>query len=296
VEKVCIDIGNADVKVKTATQLVKFKSSIQPAFSDDGDVIKLRGNRFQVGAGYPDISLDKSNSLSFELYFLKALADCTEDEYGEFHVFLDLPLLHFYNVSYRDELSKKLLGEHNFEYNGKKKKICVVRIDYYPQGLIALFANDITNYCDRIVGIVDIGGLTVDAIVVDNLSPIKDSMFSINQGTIILENNVKTRLNQEFLLNLQGYEIPYIIREGKSNRIPNSDRVINQVIEEYFTTLKLEMDKRNWSTETIDIIGIGGGALLLKDYLELNFNYTQTPNPPYDNVLGLWELSRRIDS
>jgi plasmid segregation protein ParM len=289
---VCIDNGYGDTKVKTENKLYKFTSKIQPAMNNDGSIIKYNGASYQVGTGHDDIIVDKSNSITHKLCLLKAIAENADDS-EEIHVILDLPITHYYNPNYRCDMKKFIKQNDTINYNDTQKKINVKQIDIYPQGLASLYANDITQYTNRIIGILDIGALTIDGCIIDNLKPIKESMFSINLGTKILENKIKTKLNQDLLLNLQDYTIPYIIKDGIKNT-PEADQIINTVIEEYMINIRREMLGKNWSLEVLDIIGVGGGCLLLKDFLELHFNYTESNNPIYDNVLGLWNIGKAL--
>jgi plasmid segregation protein ParM len=289
---VCIDNGYGDTKVKTSEKLYKFNSKIQSVMNNDGSIIKYDNINYQVGTGHDDIIVDKSNSLTHKLCLLRAIAENAEDG-NDLHIMLDLPLTHYYNVSYRNELRKFLQQNELIIYNGTPMKINIERIDIYPQGLVSLYANNVTNFSNKIVGIIDIGAVTIDGCIIDNLKPIKESMFSINLGTKILENQVKTKLNQELLLNLQDYQMPYIIKDG-IEKIPEAEEIITKVIEEYLVLLKREMMGKNWSLDTLNIFGVGGGSQILKDFMEINFNYTESNNPVYDNVLGLWNIGKAL--
>jgi hypothetical protein len=115
-------------------------------------------------------------------------------------------------------------------------------------------------------------------------------MFSLNRGTLILENRIKTALNEAFLLNVSDYEIPYMIASGGIAAVPESKAVIESAIQEFVGQIRREMVVKGWSCETLPIVGIGGGAELLKDYLETVFIYEETGNPMFDNAIGLYEL------
>jgi plasmid segregation protein ParM len=260
--------------------------------SNDGSIIKYDGISFQVGTGLDDIDVDKSNSLTHKLCLLKSIAENIVDN-DEIHVLLDLPLTHYYNINYQNNIKNFLKQNETIVYNGTPKKSNIKRIDIYPQGLVSLYANDITEYSNKKIGILDIGAVTIDGCIVDNLKPIKETMFSINLGTKILENKIKTKLNQELLLNLQDYDIPYIVKDGIKS-IPEAEQIITDVIEEYMIFIRREMLGKNWSLEVLDILGVGGGVILLNDFLELYFNYIESNNPIYDNVLGLWNIGKAL--
>lgn len=288
----CVDNGYGDTKVKTSDRLYKFNSKVQQAINNEGTVIQFNGVNYQIGLGQDDICMDKSNSIVHQLCLLKAIAENTEDK-EEINLMLDLPLTHYYNVEYRNEFKESVLTNKTFKYNGKIRSINIVQIEACPQGLSSLYANNTDIYKNKIIGIIDIGVLTIDGCVVDNLKPIKETIFSINYGTLILENKIKTALNQEFMLNIQNYKMPYIIQNGLSD-IEGANIVIQNCIEDYFCNIKREMMAKNWSLETLNILGIGGGCILLNDMLSIHFKYIPSQNPIYDNVLGLWKIGERL--
>lgn len=288
----CVDNGYGNTKIKTSNRLYQFPSKVQSAINQDGTIIQLNGIDYQVGIGQDDIDMDKSKSLVHQLCLFKAIVE-NIDNNEPIDLILDLPLTHYYNLEYRNTFKELICQNKNIKHNGVAKGINIAQIEVCPQGLSSLYSNNANQYKNQLIGVLDIGALTIDGCIVDNLRPIKETIFSINHGVLILENKIKTALNQEFMLNIQDYEMPYIIKNGL-NKINEAERIINNCIEEYFVSLKREMLAKNWSIETLNILGIGGGCCLLEDLLSLHFNYTQSNNPVYDNVLGLWNIGARL--
>jgi hypothetical protein len=282
----CVDNGFKYTKVATASGTYRFASRIQKATALDKNVITYGIIDYQVGSGSDDLQADKTSSLISKLCLLRALA---EQDADDFDLILDLPIGHYYNEDFRERFGENMGKSEEILYNGKKRNIRIRSAKVFPQGLAALYAGDINDYKDKAIGILDIGGLTIDGCVIDNLKPLKETIFSANFGTIILENRIKTALNSAFLLNVQDYEVPYLIHSG-IDEIPESKAVIDAAVHEYFAALKREMIAKNWSIDTLEIVGTGGGSALLRDYLELHFHYTQTENPICGNVLGLYRI------
>jgi hypothetical protein len=283
---ICIDDGYGSTKVKTIDSLYKFESKSQIAMNNDGTIIRFYGKNYQVGTGLDDISMDKMNNdnPTHKLCILRPIAE-NVPENQDTYVILDLPLTHYYNDEYKNDMKKFLLETKSILFNGKEKKVNI-------------YSTDITQYSNRVVGILDIGALTTSGVIIDNLKPVKNSMFSIDFGTKILENKIKTNLNQALLLNLQDYSVPYIIKDGFKH-LTNvekeiSEMIIAKTIEEFFMTLKRQMLANNWILDELDILGVGGGVLTLKDYLYTYFHYAEIDNPIYANVLGLWNIGKAI--
>jgi len=57
-ELICVDCGYGDTKVKTIDKLYKFSTKIQPAMSNDGNIIMHDRICYQVGTGHDEIIVD----------------------------------------------------------------------------------------------------------------------------------------------------------------------------------------------------------------------------------------------
>lgn len=293
---VCVDNGYDSTKVRTNNMITKFKSRIEKATGEhfEKDVIEYNGEKYIVGQGTDDISNDKTQGLVHKLCTLKALGDLTNVT-QEFDLIVDLPLNHYRNKDARERF-KEYIGEkiNVIKQNGITKKIIINKCTVLPQGISALYSNP-SAYKDKVIGIIDIGGLTIDGCIVEDLKPIKETIFTINKGVTILENRIKTLLNQYFFLNIQDYEMPYILKNGIPNREKESKAIIDNAIDEHFEGVLRELKAKNWSLETLELLGIGGGMITFKDVITKYLpNLKVSDNPVYANVNGLYAIGRMI--
>lgn len=288
-----IDNGYDDTKVKTNEKIYKFKSKIKKTNGNfqDNNIIEYEGEAYNVGDGTNDFFNDKTQGITHKLCVMRALAENIKEDISV-NLLLDLPLIHYFNKDFRDEFHDYMSKLDDFKYNKIDKKIKINNCLVIPQGLSALYAYDISQYENKMLGIIDIGGKTIDGCIIDNLHPLKESMFTINLGTKILENKVKTALNQRFLLNIQDYQVPYILKNEETSEFKYT---IEEVFQEYFNEILQEIIQKNWSVETTDILGIGGGCLLVKDRVDFYLpKFSITNNPVYDNVIGLYNIGREL--
>lgn len=293
-----VDNGYFETKIKNSEGMKKFRSKIQKTNGEfmENNIIEYQGETYTIGEGKDDICNDKTKGLVHKLCTLKALGDMT-DYSEEFNLVTDLPLGHYKNKQFREEFERYMTTpEINvINHNGKTKRIAIKKCTIVPQGLAALYANDVRQYKDKMLAVLDIGGKTIDGCVVEGLKPIKESIFTINLGTIILENRIKTALNQKFLLDIQDYEVPYLMKDGIPGLEVESRIVIEEVYNEYFDQLIREMTAKNWSIETLPMVGVGGGLLRLKDIIEFYLpKLKPSQNPIYDNVLGLYNIGKVV--
>lgn len=287
---VCVDNGFDSTKVRMENKLFKFPSKWEQTNDDtETGILKYKGESW-VNRGKDDIEVEKTNSMVHKLSTLKALSKCCEYS-RSFDLVLDLPLMHYRNKKFREEFKEYMSnpGVDHVNYKGRDKEFIINGCTVAPQGVSALYS-DITRYKDRLVGVIDLGGITVDCCIVENLKPITDSIFTVNMGDRIVESAVKTKVNEKYLLNIQDYEIKSIVQNGVSS-ILGSKEFINQVVSECFDNLFRELRAKNWSLETLDIVLVGGGALKYADILaERISNISIIDNPLYANVNGLYQI------
>lgn len=140
----------------------------------------------------------------------------------------------------------------------------------------------------------NIGGLTAQACVCQNLNIIQSSIYSDNLGTLVLMNKIKKTLNSTFNLNLQDYEMENIIKLGLPNH-PNSLSIISSICTSHVDQIIKSLKLTGWNLESLNVLLTGGGSLLLEPYLSKVLPiYKMSNNPVNDNVWGLWEVSKHV--
>lgn len=294
VEVYGVDNGYFNTKVKGERSLL-FRSRVSETEDDrvtGGMVLEYRGCQYRIGEGTDDIEIRKTDGLVHKLCTLAALAQVSEDT-EEFKIVVGLPLSHYKNRNFREEFREYMMKPiiHNIRWNGEPKAIVINDCLVFPQGAAALYADNPAQYKNRLVGIVDMGGLTVNGCIFEDLKPIPESMFTINAGTIILYNSIKSALNESFTLNIQDYEIPYLVNDPPEDY----QKIIEDVMEEHFSIIKKEMRRKNWSIETINMLGVGGGILVTKGKAEKYLpNITIARDPLYANAAGLYNVGRMM--
>jgi hypothetical protein len=136
-----------------------------------------------------------------------------------------------------------LKGEfENIEINGSKRSIRIRQCTVFPQTVPVIYLKDFGN----IVGLIDIGGLTVQGCVINNLNLVKTSIFSENKGCIFIYNEIRKLLNKKYGINIQDYEIENIVR----NKLVDKN-LIDKNLQEYVFNLKQILRKNNWNIELL---------------------------------------------
>jgi len=263
-----IDNGYFSTKVKTEEKLFKFRSKIQE-FNDEqinADTFEIADKIYIVGNGKDTIEIKKIDNEVHRICTIVGLSKLTND-IEQFKNYLSNPnIIHV-------------------KHQNKKKVIIIKDLIVFMQGASALYAHNPEQYKNNLVAVLDIGGLTTNGCIFENLKPIPESIFTINSGMLILYNKIKTAINQQNCLNVQDYEIPYIIHQHTD--------IFNQIVSEHVQKVIREMRAHNWSIETLPILGVGGGILELEDIMKQYFPQLQlSQNPIYDNVNGLFNIGK----
>lgn len=290
-----IDNGYDATKAIVDNKYTYFKSKVErgEALIKGNEIqIEIDGETYVVGEGVNNLSLDKTNNYTHIICTYTALAKNSPEYRNEFNIVLGYPL-NIYSANKDKYAAIYTTGEYiRIKVNGQEKLIKIKNCKVFPQGAGAIYSNP-AMFQGRLVGILDIGGLTINGCIFDNLNLIKESIFTENLGGIILKNNIKKALNSIYTLNIQEYEIDYIIKNGLKTDA-KSKIYINSVIEEHMEKIISIMRQNNWNDE-LDIVAIGGGSLLLKDQLESMIPQIQVMQDPLNaNVKGFYNVGRMI--
>lgn len=164
----------------------------------------------------------------------------------------------------------------------------------FPQTVPVAYVHP-TLFKDRYRAILDIGGITAQGVVLDNFNMVKDTKFSELLGTLVLFNSVRKALNSEFSVNIQDFEMPYVIREGLVQHKDRSLALIDEVVMAHLTDIKRTMKLNNWNLDNTPILLTGGGSLLMQKQLQKVFPYsTLSEEPLWDNAKGLRKVSEAV--
>lgn len=277
-----IDNGYANTKLYGNTQII-FPSRIEPT-TEDSATLEHDGIRYKIGTGTEDIEINKTNSLVHKICTYTAI--CRATECGtSVRLVLGLPLSHYRNKGAREAFKEYICKPSIVRYNNQLRTISIRQAIVFPQGASALYADHPEQYKGRLVAVLDIGGLTINGCIFEDLQPIPESMTTINAGIIILQNKIKSALNERLYLNVQDYEIPHLMQSQEHNEI------IKEVADKHFEGVKAELRKKNWSIETLDMLGVGGGVLTARGALQKHFPRMKVSEEPiFANAKGLYQI------
>ena len=281
-----IDTGKHTTKAMLGNKKIKFDSKIDlgKAQFENSDTVVFEGEEYIVGeeASTYDMSLSK-NTAHHKLLIYTAIGKLVEDE-SKIDLVVGTPLRLFFNETEKQDYIDSISNDGmpiSISVNGNKKYFSIRKVIIAPESLGGSLL-DFSNSKKVIRGVLDIGGLNVNGIVYNQGKPVRKSMFTINEGTHILEGKLKQEVMEKTGTSLEDYVLKDYLVRGCSN--PKVQKIIDEYCSRFVKNLVNECLKANWNLYDIEIYSMGGGSILLERYLDITFKTPIFPRDVYANV------------
>lgn len=159
-------------------------------------------------------------------------------------------------------------GVQKFTYNKRNYQVEIVSAMTFPQDYAAAMTiyKDIATY--NRVTTVDIGGFTLDYLLLRNGRPDLAVCDSLEKGVITLYNKIISRVNSEHDILLEDTDVDNIIRAEKNDYSQKVVQTVQEMTKMYVDDIFGALRERGIDLKTGCVVFIGGGSLLLKNYLE----------------------------
>lgn len=301
---VAIDNGYWGTKVFSKDNQFSFRSKYEKTtdtFNRNNTYsLFFEGESYIVGDGatQDNIEYDKTQNELAKICTYAALSKMSNYVGMNFNLMVGYPLkLYSANKEiYSDYL--KTDGFIDCDLDGEKKVFNIPNVIVLPQGAGALYS-DVNRFKNKLVAILDIGGLTINGCIFDNLNLIRNTTFTEDMGIFILFNEIKKALDAQFGINIQEYEIPDIIKSGlkiNGGKYKNESLItVSEVMEKHVDDIKKVCKKNKWNIGNLEILLIGGGSIVLEKQLLNQIPYSSlTQDPLNDNVKGFYKAGELL--
>jgi len=295
-----IDNGYWATKVYTKAKQFSFRSKYEKASDmlNPNNTMSLfyEGTNYIVGEGatMSNVDYDKTSNELHKICTYAALSSLSSRYGTDFCIVVGYPLNVY--ISGAESFSNYLLTKSyvNTKLDGEEKTFRIIDCTVFPQCAGAAYVYP-ERFKNRLVGILDIGGLTVNGCIFDNLNLIRESIFTENLGSIILNNKIKKALEIRYGMNIQDYEIPGIIKNGLRKYPEESAAIIKEVMMNHVEEIKRVAKVNKWNVDNLDIMFIGGTSITLYDQLKKLFpNGELSDDPVNDNAKGFYKVGEMI--
>lgn len=268
-----IDNGNANTKtVHTVFTSGITEHDVKPPVGDE--VIEYNGKWYTLSGNRSPYVRDKTkNDTCFILTLFGISKEVMEEDRYEPVIDVDLavglPPEH-YGLQ-KDKFAKYFQSFGNtveYTYNNTGFIVNINSVNVYPQAYAAVAqkASDLKKYSRTYI--IDIGGYTTDVLLLNKGKPDLTCCRSIENGIIKMNNTIKGRVNAAYDMQIEEDHI-YDVLSGNITIL--SDEVSEMIKKEaakHAAMILNELRELGIDLKTSPGIFIGGGALLLEDFIE----------------------------
>jgi len=273
---------------------VHMLGSVEPTLKENS--LLYDGDYFKVCEGRAAITEDKISDDAARLRTMVGMA--MELKYAGLHkaeVILAVGLP-FSNYG-RDKL--KLIEYYNrqsklnFTYEGEDYDITIAKVIVCPQCYSAI-ASRLGNMKGDYL-IVDIGSKTTDVVYVQNGFPIESKSITIEKAMVKWMKEIQHDMKIQTGKEIPEHEIMKIVLQEDSKLPAAYAELIRGMLRERVQSLELELAERGYDLDYINIIYVGGGALVAQDYAGKYRGYVAYDNDLCANAKGYEFLANQIE-
>ncbi|EOU2097111.1 ParM/StbA family protein [Clostridium perfringens] len=274
---IAVDCGIMNLKAKCGAEEKIYQNNYSIGNTDEFLIGK---NTYNVTFKDKQLTLGQNAENSFagegkesEMHMISTLTACThfldpEDTNENIYLMYGESVARYYNASQRDDIISKLEGKHTITVDGKQYRFNIEHVHILPEG-IGYVLNNLEDYLG-VQYIVDIGGGTINILVVMNGRPVKEESVSFALGIHNIKAKVLKALNElgigEFKENL----VDQYLKHGVSNL--EVQKVIEKTIIEQLALLDRKLLDLGMNLHNIlkvhNVTFVGGGSDLLKTHIE----------------------------
>lgn len=271
-KNVIIDLGNYNIKYFCNGNKGSFSSKYMNKFNPNGESyerIEIDGKITYIGVGTLSREFNKVKR-EYLPQVLYAIDKATND--NNINLCLLLPIVQMPNKNeFINSLKEKVFY---YKVNDNIKTIKINKVVVLPEGYVSYYSLDNIKADDDIL-VIDIGSRTINYSWFSN-NKIQDS-FTEKLGIFDFYSNIKEYENSKG----EDYSEEDIERLIKNNRIT----VETKFYVDFFKEI-LNRTKGKVNLKTFDVHFVGGGALLLRKFIEVNTPAKIHDDSEYANVLG----------
>lgn len=178
-----------------------------------------------------------------------------------------LPPAHYGSLykSFEDYFKRGMI---TFTYNGREQSIYLNDVKCYPQAYAAAITiiNELIEY--NKVLIVDIGGFTVDYMLMRDGKPELSVCDSLEKGIITLYNQISERINAEYDFLLDEADIDAVLEGKKTVYTTEVISLIFAITEDFVEDLFNKLREKHLDLKSGVVVFVGGGGIRLKKVIE----------------------------
>ena len=274
-QKIIVPIDHGNRNLKTEQHVFTsgiLESDCKPVL---GEFLQYNGRYYTLSEQRIPYMRDKSSDERFFILTLFGIvmeAECqrinAENTILQVELPVGLPPKHYgaLHKKFRDYFMDR--GRQFFIYKGREYQLEITDAAVFPQDYAAAMTIYPKISAFNKVTTVDIGGFTLDYLLLRGGRPDLSVCDSLEKGVITLYNTIISRVNSEHDILLEDADIDSIIKGEKTDYDMQVARMVQDMTKTYVDDLLGTLRERGIDLKTGCVVFIGGGALLLREYLQ----------------------------
>lgn len=275
-----IDHGNKNIKTSTGDVFPAGykKHHVKPVGKD---VLEFGGAYYTLTNNRIPFTWDKTQNEDFFILTLFAIARhleykgqyaLREESFVEVNLGVGLPPAHFGRLyeQFQAYFQRPRNGGEllDFKFRGKTYYIYINKVFAFVQGYAAalMVLEKLEN--NRDVAVIDIGGMTLDYLLLHDSEPDGEKFGSLEAGIILLYNPLKEWIEGNYGLIVSDENIDEMLQGVDVLRNADIMRHVKQAAGDYVENSFGRLRERQLDLRVTPAVIIGGGAVTLKHYLE----------------------------
>ena len=274
-QKIIVPIDHGNRNLKTEQHVFTsgiLESDCKPVL---GEFLQYNGRYYTLSEQRIPYMRDKSSDERFFILTLFGIVMeaerqriSSENTILQVELPVGLPPKHYgaLHRKFRDYFMNR--GRQCLIYKGREYQLEIADAAVFPQDYAAAMTiyPKISSFSK--VTTVDIGGFTLDYLLLRGGRPDLSVCDSLEKGVITLYNTIISRVNSEYDILLEDADIDSIIKGEKTDYDMHVIRMVQEMTKTYVDDLLGTLRERGLDLKTGCVVFIGGGALLLREYLE----------------------------
>jgi plasmid segregation protein ParM len=269
---IAVDHGNSSIKTEHFT----FPSALEKHANKPpmaSDILEYGGSFWTMSGQRIPYMMDKTKDDRFFVLTLMAIAkEITHNGYlppgADIDLAAGLPPEHFQLM--REKFTQYLKrGEVKFRYNDMETTVNIKNVFVYPQAYAAVVPQGQRLQAEPRIFIVDIGGLTLDVLLLKNSAPDLHFCRSFENGVIPMTNFIIGKINTHYGIKLVEDQIVAAIKGDP--KLVLQKEIIADILtfaRQHSDMILDELRENMVELKANPVIFIGGGAILLKPFIE----------------------------
>lgn len=279
---VSIDSGNKNIKTENFVYPTALSESDFDLGNFSKDILHYNGKFYSLDGKRIKYMRDKTSDERFFILALFGIAKEIEKKIQDNKmsdskkINISVTLLNGMppkHLASSDKFRKYFLTDKpvTFEYNQRYYRISIKNVFIFPQAYaIAGLMKKKVAESEQLL-IVDIGGWTLDYMVLQNGRYNMDECESLEYGMIKLYNSIQNYCNSKFDMNFNEKQIDSILGGTYKMNINNEiKRFIFDAAESFCNEIVNTLKEQVEGFRTMPIVFAGGGAVTLKKYFQKN--------------------------